>query len=100
MTSNGSGNLTFKWLVPLLIAALFTIGGVLLADTRNSIKDVKVELAERAKTNLAKIECLEKDKLDKDLYYRDIREIKEALKEQAETSQKIMDKLEKIRMIR
>jgi hypothetical protein len=100
MTSNGSGNLTFKWLTGGLIGLLMIVGGTLLADQRSKINDVKAELAERGKTNLAKIECLEREKLDKDLYYRDIREIKESLKEQAETSQKIMDKLEKIRMIR
>lgn len=78
-SSNGSGNLTYKWLVPLLIAALFTIGGVLLADQRDKIKEVKTEAVENAKANKAKIDCLERDKLDKELYYRDMRDIKLSL---------------------
>ena len=81
--TNGSGVLTFKWLVPvlgtgLLLLVTFT-GGILIADTKEKIKDVRIESVENAKVNKAKIECLEKEKLDKDQYYRDMRDIKVAL---------------------
>jgi len=95
MTSNGSGAVTFKYLVPVLgivlLALLTFIGGTLIADTREKIKDVKTEAVDNAKTNKAKIECLEKEKLDKDQYYRDMRDIKVSLSD-------INDKLDALRV--
>ncbi len=90
--ANGSesGNLTFKWLVGILISIVILVTGIMAADTRQSIKDAQ----ELAKTNFTvnqkKIECLEKEKLDKDQYYRDLRDIKATLT-------KIDEKLDKIR---
>jgi hypothetical protein len=78
---NDSGSLTFRWLVGVLVTIVILAGGMLIADTKANIKDVKLELAQRAEQNKAKIECLEKEKLDKDQYYRDIREIKETMKD-------------------
>ncbi len=87
---NGSGNLTFKWLVGILISIVILVTGIMAADTRQSIKDAQ----ELAKTNFAinqkKIECIEKEKLDKDQYYRDLRDIKATLT-------KIDEKLDKIK---
>jgi hypothetical protein len=88
--TNGNGSLTFKWLVPILITILLAAGGALIADTKSSIKDVKSELALWATTNQEKIECLEREKLDKDQYYRDLREIKNGI-------EKINDKLDKLK---
>jgi hypothetical protein len=100
MTSNGSGSLTFKWLTGILVSVLIILSGILLADTKTNLKEVKLELAQRAQANQEKIECLQREKVDKEQYYRDISEIKQAMKDQAVISEKIMDKLEKIRMIR
>jgi|GEM_PF-6710168 hypothetical protein len=91
MTPTGSGNLTFKWLVGILMVVLFAAGSGLIADTRTNIKETKTEVLTVAKVNQEKIECLQREKLDKDLYYRDMREIKSSL-------EKINDKLDNLRV--
>lgn len=87
---NGSGKLTFKWLASILLTLLFAAGGVIMAQTQASIVEAQKKSEENYKSNQYKIECLQKEKLDKDQYYRDMRDIKVAL-------EKINDKLDKIK---
>lgn len=89
-SDNGNGKLTFKWLVGILMSLLMAGGGLLIADTRESIKIAQGLASQLAKDNQYKIECLQKEKLDKDQYYRDMRDIKVSL-------EKINDKLDKIK---
>ena len=65
---NGNGSVTWKWLVGILFTLLLATAGGLLADTRDSIGKAQ-----------DKIECLQKDKLDKEQYYRDLQEMKDAI---------------------
>ena len=87
--ANGN-SLTFKWLVGILIAIVFSVTGLIAADTRQSIKDAQELAKHNYEVNQAKIVCLEREKLDKDQYYRDLREIKSTLN-------KIDEKLDRIR---
>ncbi len=87
--TNGN-TLTFKWLVGILVAVVFSITSIIVADTRQNIRDAQELAKVNFQKNQAKIECLEKEKLDKDQYYRDLREIKTTLN-------KIDEKLDKIR---
>jgi type I restriction-modification system DNA methylase subunit len=88
--TNGNGSLTFKWLVGILGVVLFSVITVIAADTRSSIKDAAELAKHNYEVNQAKIVCLEREKLDKDQYYRDLREIKATLN-------KIDEKLDRIR---
>jgi len=87
--TNGN-SLTFKWLVGVLIAIIFSVTGIIVADTRTNIKEARNLAAENFAKNQAKIECIEREKLDKDQYYRDLRDIRATLT-------KIDEKLDKIR---
>ena len=89
-TENGSGSLTFKWLVGILIVIVFSVTGIIVADTRTNIKEARDLAATNFQKNQAKIECVEKEKLDKDIYYRDMSEIRRTLI-------KIDEKLDRIR---
>ena len=77
---NGGGSLTFKWLVAILILIIFSVTGIIVADTKTSIREARDLAVTNHRANLTKIECLERDKMDKDLYYRDLRDIKDSLK--------------------
>ena len=78
MPVNGK-NVTWQWLVGILVVLLFAAGGILLADNKASVRK-----------NEVKIEQVQEKKLDKELYYRDIGEIKETLKD-------IVAKIDKLR---
>ena len=66
--TNGNGPVTWKWLVGILFTLVLLTAGGFLADTRANI--AKVE---------NKVECVEKEKLDKEQYYRDLQEMKSAI---------------------
>ena len=72
-----------RYLIKILIGALLTIvfaaTGMIVADTRNGVSGA-----------VQKIEVLQKEKMDKERYYCDIGEIKQALKE-------INDKIDRLR---
>jgi hypothetical protein len=87
---NGSGSLTFKWLVGILIIIIFAVTSIILADTKTAIREAKELAITNHLADQVKIECLEKEKLDKDQYYRDLRDIKATLT-------KIDEKLDKIK---
>ena len=68
MSVNGK-NVTWQWLVGILLILLFAAGGILLADNKAKVQK-----------NETKIEQIQREKVDKDQYYRDIGEIKDSLK--------------------
>ena len=68
MPVNGK-NVTWQWLVGVLLILVFAAGGIIVADTRTGVSNAVV-----------KIEVLQKEKLDKEQYRLDIAEIKDALK--------------------
>ncbi len=78
MSVNGK-NVTWQWLVGVLLILVFAAGGVILADNK----------AEVQKTNV-KIEQMQEKKVDKEQYYIDIADIKGALKG-------ISEKIDKLR---
>ena len=78
MNLNGK-NVTWQWLVGVLLILVFAAGGVILADNK----------AEVQKTNV-KIEQMQERKVDKEQYRLDIAEIKETLKD-------IVVKIDKLR---
>ncbi len=61
--------ITWKWLVGVLLFLVFAASGIIIADTRTGV--------ERARNA---IEQIQKEKVDKEQYHRDIGEIKEILK--------------------
>ena len=70
MSLNVNGkNVTWQWLVGVLLILLFAAGGVLIADN----KAVVVK-------NQVRIEKLGEQKVDKEQYYIDIADIKSTLK--------------------
>ncbi len=69
MPVNGK-NVTWQWLVGVLMILVFAAGGIIVADTRTGVS-----------TAVVKIESIQEKKLDKELYYRDIGEIKQTLKD-------------------
>ncbi len=56
-------------LITILLGLVFAAGGLVVKDTRDGVI-----------SSLAKIEVLQKDKLDREQYYRDMGDIKETLK--------------------
>jgi len=60
--------LSWKWLVGLLLVVVFSASGVILSDTRVTLTEAKQNIS-----------LLQKEKLDKDQYIRDITEIKGTL---------------------
>ena len=54
----GSGSVTWKWLVGVLITLLFIVAGSVMAGMQSDIKTLRAE------------------KVDKEQYYRDIAEVK------------------------
>lgn len=70
MTDNGNNRyVTNRWLIGILAALIFAASGIIVADTRSGINKAQVA-----------VECLQKDKLDKDQYYRDLTDIRDAIK--------------------
>jgi len=67
MNMNGK-SVTWQWLVGVLVVLLFAAGGVLLADNNAKVQ-----------RNETKIEQMQEKKVDKEQYYRDIKDIKDAL---------------------
>lgn len=65
---NGNTYISWKWLVGILVTLFLAASGLIVNDTRIGISDAKT-----------KIECLQKEKVDKDQYKADIKEIKENL---------------------
>ena len=61
-------NVTWQWLVGILVVLLFAAGGVLLADNKAKVQK-----------NETKIEQIQKEKVDKEQYYIDISDIKKTL---------------------
>ena len=76
-TTNG-GYLT-KILIGILLTIVFAATSMIISDTRSGVFNA-----------FAKIETLQKEKVDKERYYPDISEIKQALKE-------INDKIDRLR---
>jgi uncharacterized protein YpmS len=68
--ANGNNEtfISWKWLVGILISIVILIAGFVVSDTRCAIDDANKE-----------IKKLEDKKLDKEIYYRDIRDIKDNL---------------------
>ena len=60
--------LSWKWLVGILMVVIFSASGVILSDTRVTLVEAKQNIA-----------TLQKEKLDKEQYYRDMTEVKAAL---------------------
>ena len=67
MPVNGK-NVTWQWLVGILVVLLFAAGGVLLADNKAKVQK-----------NETKIEQIQERKVDKEQYYIDIADIKKTL---------------------
>jgi hypothetical protein len=67
MAENGNGNrfVPMKLLISILLALLFAASSIIIADTRSGVTTAQV-----------KIDQLQKDKVDKEQYCRDINEIK------------------------
>ena len=62
-------NVTWQWLVGILVLLLFAAGGILLADNKAKVQK-----------NETKIEQIQEKKVDKEQYRIDISEIKDTLK--------------------
>ena len=78
---------SWRWLVGILCALLFAVSGVFLADNRANVaesKSLAIQAEKRAEQlhaeSVYKIDCLQKDKVDKEQYYKDISEIKDSVK--------------------
>jgi len=76
---NASSHYLTRMLIGVLLAIVFAAIGLIVADTRNGVSGA-----------VQKIEVLQKEKMDKERYYCDIGEIKQALKE-------INDKIDRLR---
>jgi len=63
-------NVTWQWLVGILVVLLFAAGGILLADNKASVRK-----------NEVKIEQVQENKVDKEQYRLDIADIKGMLKD-------------------
>jgi hypothetical protein len=63
-----SNYVTIKTLLTILLVIVFAATSLIVADTRLGVQ-----------TSMAKIEKLQTDKLDKELYYRDMSIIRETL---------------------
>ena len=68
MLNNGR-NVTWQWLVGVLISVLLLAAGVILADTRNGVDRARISIVE-----------MQKEKVDKEQYRLDMGEIKESLR--------------------
>ena len=68
MNLNGK-NVTWQWLVGVLMVLLFAAGGVLLADNKAKVQK-----------NETRIEQMQEKKVEKEQYYRDIADIRDILK--------------------
>ena len=79
MPPGNEKNVTWQWLVGILLILVFAAGGIILADTKTEVQKVQT-----------KVEQVQEKKLDKETYYRDIGEIKVTLKE-------IVEKIDKIK---
>lgn len=78
---NGNGNSpTFKWVAGILLSLLFVTSGVIAESNRQSIKEAQDLAKTNYAMNKAQIDCLSKEKLDKEQYYRDMTDIKETLR--------------------
>jgi hypothetical protein len=67
--TNGNGRyVTTKWLIAILVFLVMAASSMIIADTRTGI--TKAQNA---------IDCLEKDKVDKIQYDKDIQEIKHGI---------------------
>ena len=78
MNLNGK-NVTWQWLVGVLVVLLFAAGGVLLADNKAKVQK-----------NETRIEQMQENKVDKEQYRLDIADIKGTLKG-------ISEKIDKLR---
>ena len=78
---NGNGKLTWRWLGGVLLIIVFAAVSMIMAETKTSIAEAQKKAEEFYKANQVKIECLQKDKLDKEQYYKDIADIKDAVKD-------------------
>ena len=74
-----NGKYLIKVFIGILLTIVFAATSLIVADTRSGITSAAL-----------KIEVLQKEKLDKERYYSDIREIKQALG-------KINEKLDRLR---
>lgn len=79
MPDNANSRYLTRILIGVLLAIVFAATGLIVADTRNGVSGA-----------VQKIEVLQKEKMDKERYYCDIGEIKQALKE-------INDKIDRLR---
>ena len=62
-------NVTWQWVVGVLLILVLASGGIILADTKKGVEKT-----------VDKIELLQEKKVDKDQYRLDISEIKESLR--------------------
>ena len=72
-------NVTWQWLVGILLILLFAAGGVILADNKSAVQKAQV-----------KIDQMQENKVDKEQYRLDIADIKGTLKG-------ISEKIDKLR---
>lgn len=68
--ANGNNEtfISWRWLVGILVLIVLSVVGFVVSDTRCAIDDATKE-----------IKILQEKKLDKELYYRDIKDIKDNL---------------------
>ena len=62
-------NITWKWLVGVLISLVLILGGIVTTDNKAMVEK-----------NLIKLERIADLKLDKEVYYRDMVDIRDMLK--------------------
>ena len=79
MTDTTNSRYLTKLLIGVLLTIVFAATGMIVADTRSGVFNA-----------FAKIELLQREKVDKERYYPDISEIKQTLKE-------INDKIDRLR---
>jgi hypothetical protein len=80
MNENNSGSPTFKYLVGVLLLIVFASIGVITADTRSSIIETRQLILSNTFLCQDKVEDLQKEKLDKEQYHRDIADIRDGIK--------------------
>jgi hypothetical protein len=68
MNGNGSKYVSWRWIVGILVVLFFSASGMIIADTRTDVAKVS-----------EKIECVQKDKVDKEQYREDMRNVNRKL---------------------
>ena len=68
INGNGTKFVSVKLLVAVLLTVVFAAISMIVSDTKSAVNKAQ-----------DRIECLQKDKLDRETYYRDMTEIRETL---------------------